>query len=961
MFLLPTDDDNKSVDNSIEALDSSVRRRGQILKLAEAKQQQIDFLDMIPNEGDTKNNNNDHPFSNGHITYGDDEELPSCSNVSYSMAADSSIYDERHVDGMSFDDDIDHDTADDFRRLISYFTSPLDVTVFIAPDREIFPIPTDISIDVRGDTERSSLEVPIMGISTLEGHDRNIDRGNDKIKILRALLDAYVHDHLLPEETAIDKNGENSSNIFSPKDMASFIDFCNQRSIQKREQAVGISFQELTDAINNIRCRNCKKSAMAEMQQLKRNIEDSIEDDCNSSSELSTLDTLVLDPSYFDQGTDEGAPLEEAFAYHQLEEGHHLPKHHRASLLSSNVNAALSNTKLSFVAIPSTNTKRKRAKGGGGESASNLSHIFFKPISSVQIDSFLTDWLPCGINESALFDDDGSSNHIQSELSTVDGRTQSEFDYYAKKAKEMYQTFTTHIEEMEAGRINLLNEWNSVVAAKADLPVLSQYTFAIKSDDAIKQHAAQILAVMSSFAEITHEFATLQLDIWTSYLGTLQKICKTTQIFYSRLEELADQNTGRINGYRKEVLQTNFDFMDSIITSLTDLSGTLHSTTKRIMKEWATRLTWQNSYGESGLMQLTNTDSSLLALVSSFSKWIAPVRKLNMEEKTTERSKTVTETVEIANGLLPELQDEFDSVRGHFTKEKSDFFHEFLDNADLYCKKWTVLGMKVQHDSIFNMTAGLILIWRHVRIMQSWMTRSVNAPPMPLKLKKWMMEGDNDEEFASAFHNCGMGQWQLACTIAGLSYSWLKKRFDEWKAEKAEKELLIDFDTDVLSDSPKQSQKISSGKASKKKKKKKSKNTASSTTGTSAASERTETSAGENIGVSEDQSGVHLETYSDANADKVAAQGAATVEDRKALAQQGQEKATESEEAATKSESPEKADNVASESESELEILTGFESNVFIYDDDGMVTVEEFLSQRYDQVIESDEKLIIIY
>jgi len=571
----------------------------------------------------------------------------------------------------------------------------------------------------------------------------------------------------------------------------------------------------------------------------------------------------------------------------------------------------------------------------------------------------LKDWLPCGIDESALFDDGGSSKHTQLELSTVDDRTQSEFDYYEKKATEMYQTFTTHIEEMEAGRIKLLNEWNSAVAAKSSHPIFYQYSFAIRNDEGIKQHAAQVLAVMSSFAEISHEFAALQLDIWTSYLGTLQKICKTTQAFYSRLEELSDQNTGAIFvvGDSKEVPQANFDFMDSIIISLTDLSGTLNSTTKRIMKEWATHLTWQNSHGESGLVQLTNLDASFRALVDSFSKWIAPVRNINMEERAIERSKTVTETVELANGLLPELQDEFDSVRGYFTKEKSDYFHEFLDNADLYCKKWTVLGMNVQHDSIFNMTAGLILIWRHVRIMQSWRTRSVNVPPMPLKLKKWMMEGDTDEQFGISPHNCGMGQRRLACTIAGLSYTWLRKRYDEWKAEKAEKELLIDFDTDALSDSPKQGQKALSGKASKKKKKKKSKNTTTSTTGTSATTERTEEISAENIRISEDQSGAHLESYSDENVDTVTDQESA--EDRMVLVQHGQEKASESEEAAAKSELSEDAVNLANESE--LEILAGFESNVFIYDDDGKVTVEEFLSQRYDQVIESDEKLIIIY
>ena len=53
------------------------------------------------------------------------------------------------------------------------------------------------------------------------------------------------------------------------------------------------------------------------------------------------------------------------------------------------------------------------------------------------------------------------------------------------------------------------------------------------------------------------------------------------------------------------------------------------------------------------------------------------------------------------------------------------------------------------------------------------------------------MQGDESNGNGSSGHSthqCGMGKRRLACIVAGLSYQWFSNRFNEWKAEQAEKE-----------------------------------------------------------------------------------------------------------------------------------------------------------------------------
>lgn len=92
--------------------------------------------------------------------------------------------------------------------------------------------------------------------------------------------------------------------------------------------------------------------------------------------------------------------------------------------------------------------------------------------------------------------------------------------------------------------------------------------------------------------------------------------------------------------------------------------------------------------------------------------------------------------------------------------------------------------------------------------MQSRMITSVETPPLPLQLKRWMLQDERqfDEwrlgspsSTTPSYHQmyCQPGRGgkrRVMCVLAGLVYRWLEDRCTEWKAEIAEKELLADFD-----------------------------------------------------------------------------------------------------------------------------------------------------------------------
>jgi hypothetical protein len=99
------------------------------------------------------------------------------------------------------------------------------------------------------------------------------------------------------------------------------------------------------------------------------------------------------------------------------------------------------------------------------------------------------------------------------------------------------------------------------------------------------------------------------------------------------------------------------------------------------------------------------------------------------------------------------------------------------------------------------MATGVVLMWRQMRLMTSRMMLSSNIQPLPLQLKRWMLQEHQYDEWPStslAHHSqycragCG-GKRRVHCIMAGLIYNWLEERCKEWNAELAEQELLGTF------------------------------------------------------------------------------------------------------------------------------------------------------------------------
>jgi hypothetical protein len=230
-----------------------------------------------------------------------------------------------------------------------------------------------------------------------------------------------------------------------------------------------------------------------------------------------------------------------------------------------------------------------------------------------------------------------------------------------------------------------------------------------------------------------------------------------------------------------------------------------------------------------------------------------------------------------------------------------------------------------------------------------------------------MMEGDDLGTFGGSLHRCGLGSRRLACTLAGLSYSWLSKRFEEWKAEKAEKELLTNFDTSAPLVSSKSATNASAGKMTKKTKKKKNKNASTSKNGTN-VTEKAEKLSSENMPTTKEHSDSDSESTTDEKTDtrrheEGSSKALNGMDDRRGLSSTEVVSFAKS---TGKSMMPVDENSIETHSGdiaarlSELEILAKYKSKVCIFDDAGQLSVEDFLVQRYREVLESDDKLIII-
>mmetsp|Transcript_20264 Transcript_20264/g.56325 ORF Transcript_20264/g.56325 Transcript_20264/m.56325 type:complete len:314 (-) Transcript_20264:63-1004(-) len=164
--------------------------------------------------------------------------------------------------------------------------------------------------------------------------------------------------------------------------------------------------------------------------------------------------------------------------------------------------------------------------------------------------------------------------------------------------------------------------------------------------------------------------------------------------------------------------------------------------------------------------------------------------------------------LEAVFGLLQDvgesLRTEYETVERNFSKDSQRYFSWLLSNIHL------AHGVKcrmrlIEMDDVVSLTTGVLLMWRHVRIMQSRVacshSHSHSAERLPLSLCRWMWQepiGPNNA-CSKCWHGAGGGKRRVMGILAGLTYAWLQERCNEWKAEIARQELLTSFEDDEVS------------------------------------------------------------------------------------------------------------------------------------------------------------------
>jgi len=191
-------------------------------------------------------------------------------------------------------------------------------------------------------------------------------------------------------------------------------------------------------------------------------------------------------------------------------------------------------------------------------------------------------------------------------------------------------------------------------------------------------------------------------------------------------------------------------------------------------------------------------------LIQVLTEWTKIIQGGRISVINKERRKRLEFVFDILRVVVESLGKEYDKVDKYFSKEQNDYFTSLLSNIHL------ANGVKrrmrlIEKEDIMSLTTGIILMWRHVRIMQSRVSASFSLDTLPLSLHQWILQPSridtkNDGLFQGT-SKCwpGSGRRRVMGILAGLTYIWLRERCNEWKAEKTSQELLTDFDHELSS------------------------------------------------------------------------------------------------------------------------------------------------------------------
>jgi len=363
-------------------------------------------------------------------------------------------------------------------------------------------------------------------------------------------------------------------------------------------------------------------------------------------------------------------------------------------------------------------------------------------------------------------------------------------------------------------------------------PVLRQCD--TKVCDVYVEHIEAIFKLLST--QTTFFLADTQLQLWIAYLQALTTTLQAYDKYYQKVAEDMVDNRGVIKKmFVSAPLRSLYrDLVETKARAWTGLGKELtKQLTPRVLKEWFTRAEWEGIVEDESTLAL---DDQCHGLTKELTGWTYTLSGGRIAEIQRERMAQTELMLEHLQKVVEPVGVEHAKVERYFSAEQNQYFASLRSSIVL------AQGVKdrmrlIDQNEVQSMCTGVLLMWRHVRIMQGRAAFSGEVPPLPLQLKSWVLQdhdylndfhrGDAPLSLNNAYENglCRQGQGgkrRLMCIVAGLLYKWLEERCLEWKAQKAEQELLTDFgETEVVDPSPTKKQK-------KKNKKKKNRNSSNS-------------------------------------------------------------------------------------------------------------------------------------
>ena len=589
----------------------------------------------------------------------------------------------------------------------------------------------------------------------------------------------------------------------------SFLQFCNERTVGK-EKASGIPLRELVDNASSIESRVCRVETLAEINKIAGN---------ESSSASVKSPRIVMNPTVLEnptpQATDQS--IDAAFDYVALEEGNHIPKKSNdeqdEEKLDSNISFLVTE-----VIIDSKQKKGNKKKNQTGTTTTAERYLYLETLSSEQLEEFLCEWLIAGVDEEKLVQ---MSIRKETEACENDvGKTA--FPVVASDVEiqgikhgviKTQLSLKESLHNMNSGLERMRCEWqskNAITSIEKNLDFSGNNTMESCEGSCIEYLTEDILPILiGEFSLPSHACAELQIHLWAVYLEGLGKTLNACDVYYKKLEEdLADQNgklpfiftSAPFRKIYRELAEEKIVFLSQMGKSFST------ATSSSSMREFYTRSSWEHSKRDNQDASSQKLDEDCRKLIIELTEWTRIVNGGRMSTIIKQRSRRLLTVFNMLGVVVESLGEEYKTVEGYFSQERQNYFSRLLSNIHL------AHGVKdrmrlLEMDDVISLTTGITLMWRHVRIMQSRVSRTISTVLLPLSLRKWILESPDidsktNEKYQFSPDLCwpGIGgRRRLMGILAGLTYAWFRERCKEWKAEKASQELLTYFDTDLLS------------------------------------------------------------------------------------------------------------------------------------------------------------------